>query len=188
LIKKLETKDSDNIWRTFAKLRGKDVKQCNEIPYLKVKEELISDSEEKAKLFSEAFILSDTSNDADRQKLLNDIRDKKSPGLTIPSVTAEEINQVGYKLKNKYSSSDVIPINILKPLLPSILLPLSLLFSTIIHTGDYPIKFKEAIVTPFYKGKGSLTDANNYRPISGLNSISKLFEYVLRVRIMSHVE
>lgn len=39
-----------------------------------------------------------------------------------------------------------------------------------------------------YKGKGALIDPNNYRPISSLHSISKLFEYVMKYKIMADIE
>ncbi|OXA43873.1 putative RNA-directed DNA polymerase from transposon X-element [Folsomia candida] len=46
----------------------------------------------------------------------------------------------------------------------------------------------KAVVVPLYKGKGSVTDPGNYRPISMLPNLSKLFEYVINTRLMLDVE
>jgi len=58
-------------------------------------------------------------------------------------------------MKCKHSSVDSIDVIFLKRLLPSLLVPLALLFSTILKTENYPQKFKQAVVLPLYKGKGS---------------------------------
>lgn len=55
-------------------------------------------------------------------------------------------------------------------------------------SGSTPTNFKKAVVIPLYKGKGSITDAGNYRPIPILSNLSKLFEYVINSRLMLHVE
>ena len=44
-----------------------------------------------------------------------------------------------------------------------------------IKTGSFPEKWKEAKVKPLHKG-GASNDPNNFRPISILPVLSKLFE------------
>ena len=56
------------------------------------------------------------------------------------------------------------------------------LFNSCIDNGTFINKWKQAIVTPLHK-KGSLNDMNNYRGISVLPPISKLFETVLANQI-----
>jgi len=91
-------------------------------------------------------------------------------------------------MKWKRSLSDQIPVEILQSVISSLLIPLGLLFTTILKTGSYPNKFKEATVLPLYEGNGSYSDSNSYRPISMLSNMSKLFEYILNHRIMLIVE
>ncbi len=43
-----------------------------------------------------------------------------------------------------------------------------------------------AIVTPLYKNKGSPTDMNNYRGISVLTPIGKMFEKIVATQITTH--
>jgi hypothetical protein len=49
------------------------------------------------------------------------------------------------------------------------------LFNRILNEGSIPDIWKKAIVTPVHK-KGALDVVDNYRPVSGLCSLSKLFE------------
>lgn len=54
----------------------------------------------------------------------------------------------------------------------------SSLFNNILHTGNIPLVWKTAVVRPVHK-KGDMSSITNYRPISNLSSLSKLFERVL---------
>ena len=47
----------------------------------------------------------------------------------------------------------------------------------------FPIEWKSAIVTPLYKNKGAKSDFNNYRGISVLPPIAKIFEKILAMQI-----
>ena len=53
--------------------------------------------------------------------------------------------------------------------------------------GRFPNKLKSAIVIPIFK-KGDSTHAENYRPISILSNISKIFEKVMYKRIYNFLE
>lgn len=58
------------------------------------------------------------------------------------------------------------------------------LFNSIIVHESVPLGFKEGLIIPLHKGhKKSLTDPNNYRAISLMPIISKLFEKVIQMRI-----
>ena len=58
------------------------------------------------------------------------------------------------------------------------------LFNSILEREIIPDSWKTSIIVPIYKGKGKLkTDPNNYRPVSLLPAMCKLFEKVLMERI-----
>ena len=52
---------------------------------------------------------------------------------------------------------------------------LSKLFNASLTTGILPKDWKTACVTPIFKGKGEMSDKSNYRPISLISHVSKLF-------------
>lgn len=191
------TCDSNHIWRTYDKLTGKNVKFSLDIPVLVEGDNIITDNVEKVNLLSNSFIINDNSSLEERENLLQNLK-IMSNDETVPASQAviddelvymqSSISKCLHKMKWKNSPNDVIPVLALKNLAPHILLPLSLLFIQFFNACEFPSYFKKAIVIPLYKGKGKISDPENYRPISMLPNLSKLFEYCVNNKLMNHVE
>jgi hypothetical protein len=62
---------------------------------------------------------------------------------------------------------------------------ISNIFNECIDSGTIPNEWKCAVVTALFKNKGALEDVNNYRGISVLAIITKLFETILAIQILS---
>ena len=97
-----------------------------------------------------------------------------------------EIFTIINKLKNKNSSGkDEISNKLLKSINREISKPLSVIINQSISTGIFPEALKIAKIKPLYK-KGEKTCFNNYRPISLLPTISKVFEQILYTQIYNY--
>ena len=71
---------------------------------------------------------------------------------------------------------------LLKSIETEILKLITLIINQSLETGMFPDAFKTSKVTQLYK-KGDKTNLNNYRPISILSTIYKVFERVIYITI-----
>ena len=93
----------------------------------------------------------------------------KTPSLDVVFNLLRNIDE------KKATGLDMIPSKLLK-MAASIVTPsLTAIFTKSIITGIYPTEWKMARVTPVFK-KGEKSDLNNYRPISVIPVVSKVFE------------
>ena len=81
---------------------------------------------------------------------------------------------------------DGISNKLLKLIKNEISKPITLIVNQSLKTGIFPKAFKIAKVKPIYK-KGDKTDLNNYRPISLLPTISKIFERVIHTQLYKYL-
>ena len=86
----------------------------------------------------------------------------------------------------KATGLDKISNKILKLAAPVIYKSLTDLFNFSITSGEFPSDWKVAKVCPLFKS-GEKCNANNYRPISVLPSIARVFEIILFEQIYRHL-
>ena len=116
--------------------------------------------------------------DTDISHLENLVHDKVPHEVyfKIPSITPVQVSTIINALDpSKAIGLDGIGPRVLKSVCAVLSESLALLINKSIATGCFPDQLKLAKVFPIYKG-GSKSDPNNYRPISILPTISKLFE------------
>jgi len=65
--------------------------------------------------------------------------------------------------------------------------PLKILFEKTLNTGEVPLDWKHANVTPIHK-KGPKGEASNYRPASLTSIPCKIFESILKDSLMKHLD
>ena len=108
--------------------------------------------------------------------------------MFFPSIKETEIEQIITELPNKLSSGcDCINTAIVKLCKPIITPWLTNFFNTCYTNGCYPKYLKIAKVFPIHKG-GLQDEYGNYRPISLLSTLSKIFEKTIHIRLSSYLE
>merc|ERR1712239_43374 len=88
--------------------------------------------------------------------------------------------------ENSSAGPDGIPAIFLKKTKKAISRPLALLLRKSIDEGKIPEIFKMAYITPIHKG-GSKQKPEQYRPVSLTSHIVKVFERVIKKKIMAHL-
>ena len=98
-------------------------------------------------------------------------------------MTKEAVAECLKELKTKNCEGfDRIPLRILKDGAEILCKPLSVLFEKIYNSKQIPVQWKVAKIIPLHK-KGSKMNIENYRPISNLCSVSKIFEKLILKRL-----
>ena len=82
---------------------------------------------------------------------------------------------------------DEISSKVLKHILPAISKPLTHIINLSLKHGTVPHFLKESTIVPIYKN-GKKTLLGNHRPISLLNSISKLYEKIVHQQLYNYLQ
>ena len=88
---------------------------------------------------------------------------------------------------SKASGPNGIPTKILQMISKEISTPLSKIFNIAVTSGTHPELLKLVDVIPIFK-KGSRLLVSNYRPISLLSNLNKIFEKIMYKRIYNFIE
>ena len=100
-----------------------------------------------------------------------------------PFTNSEIIIAISQLKKNSFHTSE-IPVELIQLIAPKLSLFLTPLFNSCLDKGIFPQCLKSAFIKPRYK-KGKKSLISNYRPISVLNTISKIFEDVIYSRLIN---
>jgi len=124
--------------------------------------------------------LNSTEDDFNNHPSITTIRSKSYQlDFAFMEITTETVKDYLLKINAKKSTGpDGFSPKIIKLSAPAIASPLTNLFNHCIRISALPCEWKMSNVTPIHK-KGATTDKNNYRPVSVLSAISKLFEKVM---------
>ena len=116
------------------------------------------------------------------------LKDRCSSSFAYEPCTPNEVFLVIAELNpSKSTGPNGIPTEILKMINFVISIPLSKIINKCILNGTHPEKLKLAHVIPVFK-KGCRLLVSNYRPISLLSNINKIFEKIMHKRIHSFLE
>ena len=88
----------------------------------------------------------------------------------------------------KASGPDCIPVVVLKKSEPELSYILAELFNKCLKESCFPDCWKVSSVVPVFKNVGERSTAKNYRPVSLLSVVSKVFEKLVNNRIVDYLE
>ena len=189
------SKDTKHVWAHLRTV-NEDLKASNK----RLPEELIIDtdsitnSEDISQKLNKYFTsISDILNQYDSdtstlntEKISNYVDNKipKDTFFTLPFITLEQVLSYINKLEcSKATGLDGIGPRIFKIAAYAISPSIAMLINKSTVTGIFPTQLKQAKVLPIFKG-GTKSDPSNYRPISTLPTISKIFEKHINKHLM----
>ena len=108
------------------------------------------------------------------------------PSIKCNYTTTTEVENIIISLKPSNSFGyDEVPTTLLK-LCYHFISSLLIMYVTGLFTGVFPNWLKDAFIRPLFK-KGNKNDISNYKPISILTSFSNIFEKVMQIRLLKHL-
>ena len=174
--------DIKKTWQTISEILS-PFKKSNVSKIIKNNKN-VENSKEIADAFNEYFVnigptLSKQISDVKEKSYKTFLLNKVSTSFNFELINVDILTKVIKSLKTKNSAGpDGISTKLLKYLSPALVKPLTLIINQSIISGIFPDRLKIAKVLPLYK-KDDKFNVENYRPISLLSAISKLFERVV---------
>ena len=188
-------KNSDNLrntWRGIKSIISISDSKSNPNSLL-VNKKLISDPKEVANEFNKYF--SNIAGNLQSRIHVNGLNFRNyldSPNessiFIAPTSKTEILTTIAMHIKNKGTGPHSIPYKILHLIREVIAAPLADILNLSFETGIYIDKLKTSRVVPVFKEKGSNLSSENYRPISLLSNINKIFEKIMHERIYEYLE
>ena len=183
-------KDSKKTWNIINSVIGKNKKRSTLPQKLKTKNGTLTDPHKISQALNKHFaeVGKNDQQKIDFNKINNNIKLNQKHSLVLYDTSPQEISTIISQLKNKNSEGpDEIPVNVLKKINNSVSPIISYLINKSIRNGIYPDCLKTAKVIPLFKA-GDPFDPGNYRPISLLSIINKIFEKALYNRLLNFLE
>ena len=148
---------------------------------------MLSSASGKAKLFGKIF--SKNSNLDDLGIFLPVFLSRTNLKRYDVSVTPKIVKKVimSFDLL-KVSGLDCIPVMVLKNCEPEVSYIIAEFFNKCLKESCFPDCWKVSSVVPVFKNVGQRSTAKNYRPVSLLSMVSKVFEKLVNNRIVDHKE
>ncbi len=173
-------------WWTLVKERQGTSHQESIPPLSKGDGTTATNSKEKAELLAELFSNKMTVDDPTRSPPQLDLESDQTV-MTV-EVTQEQVERLLRAVDvKKATGPDNISPQVLRHCASELAGPLSQVFSACVGGNTWPSVWKEARVVPVHK-KNSRADPVNYRPISLLSVVGKVFERIVAEVICRHLD
>ena len=137
---------------------------------------------------SERLTASQRTKSGELRQYIENLPAEKNGAFQLKPVTYEQIKSAISKIRNDCSSGpDALPINLLKPVTDFIIFPLTHIINGFIKNNQFPVEWKQARISPIPKTPSPMSPSD-YRPISVLPVLSKVFEIIVMNQLTDHIE
>ena len=178
-----QTLGSKEFWKITKKILNPGK---SSIPTIVNGPEILPSASDKASLFAEMFSKNSTLDDSNVP--LPDFPLRTDKKLCDAKIAACDVEFFICDLSvSKATGPGDIPVIVLKNIAPELSPILEKLFNLCIKRKCFPSIWKESSVCPVYKNKGERSDPSNYRPISLLSIISKVFESTINKHLKNYL-
>ena len=175
---------SRDFWRIFNSISRKGK---SSVPPLFNGPEVLTSTSDKVELLAKLFSSNSTLDDSGHQ--LPDFPPRTDVQFSHINVTAASVASIVKNLDpSKATGPDGIPVIVLQECSPELSPKLAKLFKKCISESCFPSSWRIASVVPVFKNSGERSDPKNYRPISLLSVISKVFESLINSSLTRHLE
>jgi hypothetical protein len=182
----LGNKNSKKWWSLLKDVMGKE--QVHSMPPIVVEDNIYTDIKDKANEFNKYFAnVTYVEDDATSIPVLDQLSNANITKLEEIIISPQEVHDQLLSLNTSKSyGPDGIPPKLLREAGHSIVPSLCKLFNHSLNTKFFPNTWKNANVHPLFK-KGNPSEIGNYRPVSLLNILSKVFEKIIYKHVYNHL-
>ena len=183
--------DIRKTWSKINEVISKNKKMPEFPQYLLDKDKILTDEKDIANCFNDFFVnigptLSKSIRVPSNKSYKNYLTDRIACSFEFKLVSKDDIMKIINKLHPKSSFGlDNISTILLKSISTEIYETLTLIINQSLSTGIFPDKLKIAKIKPIFK-KENPNIPDNYRPISLLPAISKVFEKVAFIQVYAY--
>ena len=184
-------KNIKKTWNVINSLIKPNHKNCKkEISSILFEGEIYNDNQSVANILNDHFAsvgskIASTFPET-RTENENVYRESESNFL-FKTVTSLDVSKIIHCLKNKPCHISTYSAKVLKYISAIVSPFLAVIINMSLSTGIFPDMLKLARVVPILKS-GDSTDVNNYRPISVLPILSKIFERVVHAQLQAYLD
>lgn len=180
-------KSSKQLWNTINSIECK--KKKSTIKEIIINNDVLTDNLKIANAFNKHYAEVGKKLASSIQKPITIPPSRKylPKSMFLSPVDEKEICQIINSLKSKKSPGiDKIKSETLKEIQKEIAKPMTYLINEMMKSGVYPSILKVAVIKPLYK-KGKKCVIENYRPISLISNVAKIFEKALKNRLNGYI-
>ena len=182
--------DVKKTWQNFRNLTGNVASQKqSEILLCNNNRETLENTEVVSEFFN---FFSNIASDLDKKIPVTNISPMNylsSPSINsffVTPCTPVEVNRIILAFDNKSCHITEVPVFIYKQIAEELSVIISQIFNRSVYEGLFPSCFKISRVIPVFKS-GENTNVKNYRPISILPFMSKVFEKLMHKRLYNYL-